>query len=254
MNFIKRQVEILFAAILYFTRIPLPNIFEYKQQIVNRAIIYFPYVGLLIGLMSGYLIIGFNEILPYNIAVILTMVFNVMLTGALHNDGLADVADGFGGGWKKEQILTIMKDSHIGAYGTIALILYFIAEYAAISVMSVTDIVLLFMFAHVVSRTMSALTVFIGNYARIDDKTSRAADIAKPMKLPSFLFALIPLAAILVLYINQLWIALVVAVVIWFVLYIYFKRRIGGYTGDCLGAIQQITYLASLITIVATWQ
>ena len=254
MKFIKRQIEILFASILYFTRIPLPHIFQYKPEIVNRAIIYFPVIGLLIALMSGYLIIGLDAILPYNIAVILTMVFNVMITGALHNDGLADVADGFGGGWKKEQILTIMKDSHIGAYGTIALILFFITEYATIISIPVYDIVLLFMFAHVVSRTMSALTVFVGKYARINDSTSRAADVAKPMKLSSFLFALIPLVAILVPYIKLLWIPTIVVVVVWFLLFIYFKRRIGGYTGDCLGTIQQITYLTSLITIVAIWQ
>ena len=114
------------AAIMMFTRLPLWRVINVDKRYFTDVIKFWPLVGFLTGTVTGGVLWLTAQILPLEVACILAIIARLLLTGALHEDGLADFFDGFGGGTSKEKILAIMKDSHIGCYGTIGLVRYFI--------------------------------------------------------------------------------------------------------------------------------
>ena len=105
----KKQVHIFFNALSFFTRIPSPNWVDFSEENRQRSIIYFSLIGILVGLIGALIFYGALQILPLSIAILLSIVSTTYITGAFHEDGFADVCDGFGGGWTKEKILVIMK-------------------------------------------------------------------------------------------------------------------------------------------------
>ena len=123
----------LLAAIMMFTRLPLWRIVNVDKRYFMDVIKYWPLVGFLTGTATGGVLWVAAQVVPLEVACILAIIARVLLTGALHEDGLADFFDGFGGGTSKDKILAIMKDSHIGCYGTIGLVLYFILYYTLLS-------------------------------------------------------------------------------------------------------------------------
>ena len=125
----KKDIRILFTAILFYTRIPCPSSTDHSPDYINKATRYFPFIGWIVGAISFSVYWLSAQIFDTNIAVTLSMLAGVMTTGAFHEDGLADVYDGFGGGWTKGKILDIMKDSRVGAYGVIVLIFSFALKY-----------------------------------------------------------------------------------------------------------------------------
>ena len=123
---IKRQIHIFFTALMFYTRIPCPKNIDHDPEYLNKASRYFPLIGWIVGGLSFLVFIFFEELFTVPIAVVFSIVASVLVTGGFHEDGFADVCDGFGGGWTKEKILLIMKDSAIGAYGALGLILILI--------------------------------------------------------------------------------------------------------------------------------
>ena len=115
----------LLASLIFFTRLPLWNIANVPPVYFKRVVDYWPFVGWLTGgIMAGTLWIT-AEFLPVQIAVLMALAARLLATGALHEDGLADFCDGFGGGTSRDKILSIMKDSHIGTYGVLGLLFYY---------------------------------------------------------------------------------------------------------------------------------
>src|SRR5690242_12778473 len=113
----RRQFTLLLIAIGFLTRIPIPRSVEHSDENLNAAARYFPTVGLLVG---GIAVVAYQlslQIWPANLAILISMIATLVLTGALHEDGWADSCDAFGGGWNREQVLAIMKDSRLGSYG-----------------------------------------------------------------------------------------------------------------------------------------
>ena len=116
----------ILAAFIFFTRLPFWRIREVPAECFKHVVPYWPLSGWLTGgIMAGVLWLS-AQILPFSVAVLLALAARLLITGALHEDGLADFFDGFGGGTNRERILSIMKDSHIGSYGVIGLIFYFL--------------------------------------------------------------------------------------------------------------------------------
>jgi adenosylcobinamide-GDP ribazoletransferase len=111
---IKKEVHTFFAALLFFTRIPCPKNIEVSKEHFEKCSKYLPLIGWIVCGFSAFVYFGSSFILPQSIAILFSMLFSVLLTRGLHEDGLADVCDGFGGGWNKEKILSIMKDSATG--------------------------------------------------------------------------------------------------------------------------------------------
>lgn len=243
-------------ALGYFTRIPVPAWVGWSSAELNRATRYFPLVGLLVGLAAAAALYGASLVLPWQIAVLLSMLTSLLMTGAFHEDGLADSADGFGGGWEKAQVLAIMKDSRIGTYGALALLMAFTLKFAALDALGLTALVALPV-VHAASRGATLMLMASMRYVREDDST-RAKPVAEELGatewLPGALFGVLPAA----LAWQQGWLggpaalavpgACLVCTLLWGK---YLQRRIGGYTGDALGACQQIAEISAYLVLCA---
>lgn len=259
----KTQIQLFFTALMFYTRIPCPKNTQYSPEHINKATRYFPLIGWIVGLISFLAFWIGLQLFDIYIAIILSLMAGVLTTGAFHEDGLADVFDGFGGGWTKTQILDIMKDSRIGTYGTIALIFLFILKFFALnSVFSQFDslnlylIALLFVSYHALARLTAINIVFTSQYSRAD-ASSKSKPIAKAHTykeiLGAYIFGLTPLIAMCFLHWQFVFVLLPLFVVFAYSRY-YFNRWIDGYTGDCLGAVEQIAECVCILSFFVLWK
>lgn len=248
-----RQWRLLKTALVFFTRVPL-MLPDYDEADLARSTRYFPLVGLLVGAF-GALVFWFGDfLLPLELAVLLSMVATLLLTGAFHEDGLSDAVDGLGGGWEKEQVLTIMTDSRVGSYGAIAIVLALLIKFQALSHLSAAMIPLALVAGHALSRFCATLVIATQSYVKPEGKAKPLATQITPGELlVAAVFGLLPL----VLLDIRLLSALVPVTLVWFWFSAKIRSRIGGYTGDCLGAMQQLTevafYLGLLVSIALTF-
>jgi len=248
---LRQEAEAFFGAVRFFTRLPVPAWVGHSQEALDRAARYFPLVGILVGVLGGLTFLLATFVLPVSIALLLSMAATLLVTGAFHEDGLADAVDGFGGGWSKQQVLAIMKDSRIGSYGAIATGLMLLAKFNALYELPDEWIAPAIVAAHAASRFCSTTLIHALDYVR-DDDSSRAKPLAVRMGTGSLavaaLFGLIPLA---LLPWQAAGVGLLLAALTTFFAARYFVRRIGGYTGDCLGATQQGAELAIYVGFLA---
>ena len=263
----KQELSIFFTALMYYTRIPCPRWLEYQERMQHQATRYLPLVGWLVGLFAGLLYLGGSYLFSSEVGIVLSMGGSILLTGALHEDGFADVCDGFGGGWTKEKILEIMKDSRIGAYGVIGLVLLLLLKFFSLQQLifhfsgQLQPLVLLLVFitAHALSRFVAAAFIFSHPYVRPAGSNSKtAAMMLQPehhnLAIGAF-WAFLPLLALMLLTDRPLLLA--VAVPLYLLkryLGYYFSKWIGGYTGDCLGATQQLSELLVYLTFIVLWK
>jgi adenosylcobinamide-GDP ribazoletransferase len=214
------------------------------------ATVYFPLVGALVGAIGAGVYWLASALWPASIAVVLAMAATVLVTGAFHEDALADFADGFGGGWSREQVLAIMKDSRIGSYGAIALVLVVLAKFAALTALSRWDVVRALIAAHTVGRWAALPLIGSLPYVRAEGGTGTPFDgSVTPLRLAlGTAFTIAVLAATVRLRAIPVVIAaaLVTAAAGWYV-----RRRIGGITGDCLGATTQGVELVTYLVLAA---
>ncbi|MEM9830307.1 MAG: adenosylcobinamide-GDP ribazoletransferase [Bacteroidota bacterium] len=258
----REELKIFFAAVMFYTRIPCPSWVDHRPEYINKSIRYFPLIGWIIGILSGVGLVVGNWLISPFFAAIFCIVISVWLTGAFHEDGFADVCDGFGGGWTKEQILRIMKDSRVGTYAVVGLILLLTLKVALLTEIIRQQewiyIILVVVNGHTLSRLMAATVIFTHQYVR-EDEQSKARPFAKAYSkiniILALLFGLIPTAVIVTLT-NQLGWCLVPMLLYLVKVYLsnLFQRKIGGYTGDCLGATQQIVEVAYYIMVVLLWK
>jgi adenosylcobinamide-GDP ribazoletransferase len=261
----KKQLHIFFTALMFYTRIPCPKNIDHNPDYLNKASRYFPLIGWIVGGIS-FLVYYLSAVLFTNeIAVILSIIAGILTTGAFHEDGFADVCDGFGGGWTKEKILLIMKDSAIGAYGAIGVVLLFLLKFYVIldtlytsenNLQSAVCNLLIFLSAHSISRLSAISIVFTHEYSR-EDASSKSKPIAqnftwKEVVGASF-FGLLPLV-VLSFFQWQLLLALIPVFIARFFLARYFQKWIDGYTGDCLGATQQVCEVVFYLSIIGIWK
>nr|WP_294839762.1 adenosylcobinamide-GDP ribazoletransferase [uncultured Methylotenera sp.] len=253
--FLRNERRYMLLAVSFFTRIPVPVFGDFHPDDLNRAAKYFPLVGIFVGLIGAGAFALASKFLPQDIAVLISMAMTIYITGAFHEDGLADSADGLGGGWDTERILAIMQDSRLGAYGAIALFMALFSKYQLLNALPAYFLPFVLVIAHAFSRLCALLVMADLDYVR---ESGKAKPLATKIKAPGLLLAMLfGLAPIPLLYLNfspvllsatdWLWLAVccltpVVCVWVWWRNKI--KRWLGGYTGDCLGAMQQMTELA----------
>ena len=253
----KKELRIFFTALMFYTRIPCPKWVDHSQEYLNKATRYFPLIGWIVGAVNVLVIYTFSFIFPSSICVIMTLGASVLLTGASHEDGYADLCDGFGGGWTKSQILEIMKDSRVGTYAVVGLILLIFLK--IFTLITLLEYELLFclksiVLAHVLSRWSVTTIIYTHNYSRADSR-SKVKPIAKNLSLTNLLVA--SLWVIPCLFLFQSWlIFLVIPIVYAMKIYLarYFQKWIEGYTGDCLGATQQINEIVTLLFCLVLWK
>lgn len=251
MSKLRQQVDLLLTAFGFFTRIPVPFKIAFSQENLNKCNRYLPLVGLVVGGISAMVFYLSSLILPHSVAVILSMITSVLLTGAFHEDGFADVCDAFGGGWTKEKILDIMKDSRVGAYGAIGILLLLLLKFFTLNEITANKMVLALIAAHMISRMMAAWTMHSLAYVR-DDEKSKSKPITKALQSKDLLIA-IGISTLPLFFFADLrvFIIFIPAFLAKLLLERYFKKWIGGYTGDCLGTIQQVTEIVIYLGLLA---
>lgn len=258
MEFLKKELLYFQTALMFFTRIPVMKELPYSKEIMNQSQKYFPWVGLVVGGFTA-LVFYFGQLLfGLEIGIILSMIFSVLLTGAFHEDGFTDVCDSFGGGYGHENIMKIMKDSRIGAYGTIGIILLLLLKFLSIKELEKSDlnfVLFSIIAAHTVSRFFAVTMIYSHQYVN-DTDTSKS----KPLANQALSYSALGLAFVAVLIpfiIYQDWkffLALPICFLGKVYLGWYFKKHLGGYTGDCLGTVQQVCEVLFYLSCLLIWK
>ena len=246
----------IWAALIFFTRLPFWRLYQPPKACYETVVEHWPLVGWLTGGVMAATLYGASMVLPYQVAVLVAIVMRLLLTGALHEDGLADFLDGFGGGGNNRQrILDIMKDSHIGTYGVIGLVLYLLLLFFCLSSMSLEMAALAILAADPYAKMLTAQLVSMMPYARREEE-AKAKVIYRKITLVSGVSlavqGLLPIG-LLIWYMGIAWEALIfIPALVMYFLYLLIWRRLHGYTGDCCGAVCLMVELSVYLTLMVT--
>ncbi|MDP5008260.1 MAG: adenosylcobinamide-GDP ribazoletransferase [Glaciimonas sp.] len=253
------QLRLFFTALQFFTRLPIPRWVGFEPDWLHHASRYFPLVGIVVAAMSATVYALTAWLFPSSIAIVLATVASIYITGAFHEDGFADMCDGFGGSQTPARVLEIMKDSRIGAYGAIGIGGMLALKCLTLALLPPTMVIAALFVAHPLSRLAATTLIWRMEYARAEGK---AKPLAQKMSNAEWLIAAVTALLPIVLfgangYLS--WYALVSGIVATAIATAWlaqkFIHRIGGYTGDCLGAVQQVTevifYLRSCLEIIS---
>jgi adenosylcobinamide-GDP ribazoletransferase len=247
---LKREALVFLSAVMFFSRLPVFRFFEDTADYRNKHIRYLPLVGILLGALKALAFLLANQIFPKDISIVLSMVTGLILTGAFHEDGLADTADGFGGGFTRERVLAIMKDSRIGTYGAVTLICAFGLKFMLFNNLATHQIPLAIIIAAGASRIFPILLVSTASYVS-EDNAAKSKFVASHISATGLTLAVICGIIPLLFYCCRLKLLLsfIPLLAIFMLLRLYTLKRIGGYTGDVLGAFQQIFELLLLMNM-----
>ena len=245
----RNTLRTFLCALGYFTRIPIPAWVGYSEGDLGRAAGVFPLVGVLVGTIAAAVFWLSHQLWPLHVALVLSMAATVYLTGAFHEDGLADSVDGLGGGFERERVLEIMHDSRIGTFGAVALLLALLLKFETLAVLPPARIAAVLIAAHAGSRLVAISLLRTLDYVRPAGKAKPVAERLSGMGLLlALLSGLLPLALLP-------WQWAVSCVLVWLILRVamvrYLQRRLGGYTGDTLGMTQQLAELATYLAVAA---
>jgi len=236
----------------FLTRIPLHRASATRPLNMSAAVPWFGVLGALLGALQGAVYVGGYEVATPALAAAFSVALLALVTGAFHHDGLADMADGFGGGWSREQRLDVMKDSRLGTYGATALVCVIIIEVAALAALAGWIAFAAAVTAHALSRVVATGVMIVATPA---SDSGLGVDYLSGLSRPAVLatsalaiaatgvtFGLIAVPIVGAAYLSA---AVVVRLA---------TAKIGGITGDVLGAIQQIAKVTILTSIVIAAQ
>ncbi|WP_138429332.1 adenosylcobinamide-GDP ribazoletransferase [Fodinibius saliphilus] len=248
----KRELQVFLTAVMFFTKIPCPQWVDHSPEFLNESARYFSLVGIIVGSVGAAVFWGFNFLFPQTIAVLLSMLATIWVTGAFHEDGLADMFDGFGGGWTQEQILSIMKDSRIGTFGVAGLTGILALKFLSLNELPPLAIPFLLIAGHAASRFFATTLIMTHDYVR--GEPSKAKPVAQKMSpfsiILSAVFGLLPLFLIPH---SWIWLSLIPMISVLAYLGWFFNKWIGGHTGDCSGATQQLLEVTFYLSAVIIW-
>lgn len=239
------------VATQFLTRFPVVPVNDFSADGLAKSAVFFPIVGLVVGAGGVLLHWILSPHTTVNVATVLIVIYLVAVTGGLHEDALADAADGFGGGVERERVLEIMRDSRIGSFGAIAVVLSLLSRFVFLTSLPPEKFTSYFLAGQVLSRwTALPLASFLPAARAGDGQGSR---IAQGIGTNALVVGTVMAFGIVTIFLK--WRAmsvLSVAIAVVALTGAYYKRRIGGVTGDCLGATNQITefavYLAGVIS------
>ncbi|KQV41478.1 adenosylcobinamide-GDP ribazoletransferase [Massilia sp. Root335] len=251
-----QQLRLFFIALQFFTRLPIPGWVGFEASWLQHASRYFPLVGVVVASIAAAVYYAAALVLPGPVAAVLSTAASIWITGAFHEDGFADTCDGLGGGMTKERALEIMKDSRVGAYGAIGIVCMLATKLSALALLPPRVAVAALFVAHPFSRLAATALIWKLKYVRGEGK---AKPLAQQMTTAEFAIAALTcalppacvlalgwmtpaamLAAVLAALAAALWLGRL------------FVRRLGGYTGDCLGAVQQLAEALAYLAVLAT--
>lgn len=241
----------ILAAFMFFTRLPFWRIVTVEKEYFKNVVTWWPYAGIITGGIGAGVMFGASFIFPATVAVILGVAARVLVTGALHEDGLADFFDGFGGGRDKESILRIMKDSHIGSYGVLGLVLYFALLIAILSALPVKVAALLFFCGDITCKSIASGIVNLLPYARPEQESKNKLVYNKSQGVATVINGALVMLMLWGVYANILPVdaayAIVMPMGVFIALIHYMRYKIQGYTGDCCGATFLLCELSFLL-------
>lgn len=253
------ELDYFWAALMFYTRIPVPDNALHSQEVLNKSRKYFPLIGVIVGSVAVCIYLSASQVFGTELSIALSMLSTVLITGAFHEDGFADSCDGFGGGWTHDQVLTIMKDSRVGTYATVGLIFLFGIKFLTLVEISSLENILLFctvyIAAHTLSRAISSSMIDLFDYVQDIDQSKikpiTELNLQPSDKLFGLVTTILPILFLASFSLAMTIVACLAACVVAIGFMAYSRHRIGGYTGDVLGAIQQLSELAFYLSIAA---
>ncbi len=249
----RRQAMRFFMALSFLTRIPSPEWVIWNEDDFQRSRVYYPLVGWVIGGSAALLFWLSHFLFGVWVSVFVSMAWTLWLTRAFHEDGWADFCDGFGGGYSRDKILEIMKDPRTGTFGNAGLWLMLTGKLLCLASLPPSLIPWVLLGGHSLSRAFACIFLTTHKYVRVEEDKPKIAALANPLSRNSLLVALgVGAAPLFLIDIPLLFIGSLLSLA---ALYAYFgnfiKREIGGYTGDCLGAAQQLSEVLFYLTALA---
>ena len=247
----RRQLHLFLCAIQFLTRIPVPSLPGFEDAWITRSARYFPLVGQIVGALCAGVLLLAGQVWPGVMPVLLALTAGILLTGAFHEDGLADTADGLGGGRDAAHRLAIMKDSRIGVYGALALVLVLALKVTALSLFALEMAALLLLAAHGAGRAAAVAIMFLLPYVGDRDVSKikpvsrgvTGGEVLLALLLAAWPFIFLPLPLALAGILGGLALATLIALTA--------RRLIGGYTGDVLGCAEQLFELGFFLAASA---
>lgn len=250
------------SALTYFTRIRSPIAIDQARAEGSACLA--PVVGWIVGAVAAVVFLAAELVFPVTVSIVLSMVASILVTGALHEDGFMDFCDGFGGGATREQTLRIMRDSTVGAFAVLGAVMILLLKLAALVALATAlaaegrpvgaILAATLVAAHGASRFVAVAFMYTGDYVPGDSPT-KAAAMAKRMRGEELLIAaaggVLPVVVLGAVSEGIVVFALVPLLFVFIAMDHLLKRRIGGYTGDCLGAAQQISEVVFYLGVLA---
>ncbi|MEM6557252.1 MAG: adenosylcobinamide-GDP ribazoletransferase [Pseudomonadota bacterium] len=249
----KQEGASFLLAVQFLTRIPIPSGGLYTPERMAASVRYYPMVGLLVGCVCAAVFALSLAVFPQVIAILLAIAASLLVTGGFHEDGLADTFDGIGGGLDRDRALEVMRDSRLGTYGTLALVMVLSTKAVSLALLPVGFIVATLMAAHSLSRLSSVLVIATSTYVRAE---GTGKPVAEGVSLISLVMIALTGAAIVAVWCwllppMALGCAAFGLVVGHGAMRLFFEPKLGGYTGDTLGAVQQVSELGFYLGLLA---
>ena len=248
-----RWYDRIWAAFIFFTRLPFWRLHQPPQECYKTVVEHWPLTGWLTGgAMAASIYFG-SMVLPYPVVIVLAILVRLLITGALHEDGLTDFLDGFGGGGSdRERILAIMKDSHIGTYGVLGLVVYELLLAATLYTLNAETAALAVLAADPYAKMVTAQLILMMPYARREEEAKAKTVYRKFNTMAGISLALqglLPMA--IFLYLTRLPWELVIFLpcIVMYFLYLLIWNKLRGYTGDCCGAVCLLVELAVYLVV-----
>ncbi|WP_367111621.1 adenosylcobinamide-GDP ribazoletransferase [uncultured Psychrobacter sp.] len=252
---IKHEWTLLLVATQFLTRLPVPQFSYYEPQWLHQSSRHFPAVGLLVGLACAGMFWLTSSLFTPLVGAVISTAFGIKLTGAFHEDGLADTCDGLGGGLTRERTLTIMKDSRLGTYGVLGLVSALLIKISLLASMPVSVAIVALIIGHTASRLLCISLIALLPYGG-EIEHAKAKPMAQQLTSKQGVIAsgwlLLGLILVIVLFPNAInkisiwqWVlALLLGLIATDYMRRLLRRRLQGYTGDGLGATQQLSEVA----------
>jgi adenosylcobinamide-GDP ribazoletransferase len=242
------MIRLFLIAVQFLTRLPVPRVLQNSEAELGKTSAFFPLVGVIVGGGAALLFTLVQRLLPVPASVLCAIVFAAFITNGFHEDGLADTFDGFGGGWTKDRVLEIMRDSRIGTYGTLALIFLILGKLNLLSSLPQGQIWRWMIVAHTAARwTILPLCAWLP-YARAEGQGKLVARQVGTLEI--ILGTVTLLVVLLLLPWQAALVAFLATALVTFLSALYFRARLQGITGDCLGAANQLTEVGLYLTAV----
>lgn len=256
---LRHELRLFFVALQYFTRLPTPRLQHFEPAWLSQSVRYFPVAGWIVGLIGAAVLWLGAQALPMPIAALLALAATVTVTGAFHEDGLADTFDALGGHVPRERALEIMRDSRIGTYGAAALGIALLLRWQSLTVLPLLPAMAMLVCAHALARAGAASLMASLPYVRLeaDAKAKPVAQNLAAGNLLATLFTGVLPSVIFVVIFPSMTIPICSGALAVTVVRIgcthWFRARLDGYTGDALGCCEQFGEIAFLLAAVVAY-